>query len=99
MAQIPQRGPEKGAARSSVGPAVREASHGELTGAEAGGAIAPEEKERLARALEGQDERQRRKAEDIAHVTEALAWGEKPDPSDPADRAAVEAHFAPSSPP
>ncbi len=55
--------------------------------------IAPQEKERLARLLEEHEEGQRRKAEDIARVTDLLARGEKPDPSDPADRAAVEAHF------
>ncbi len=55
--------------------------------------IAPEEKERLARLLEEHEERERRKAADVARVTEALARGEKADPNDPADRAAVEAHF------
>ncbi len=70
-----------------------EASREELARAEANGVIAPQEKERLARLLEEHEERQRRKAADVARVTERLARGEKPDPSDPADRDAVEAHF------
>ncbi len=36
---------------------------------------------------------QKLNAADIARVTEALARGEKPDPIDPDDRQAVEAHF------
>ena len=61
--------------------------------AEADRVIAPQEKARLARALDEREEKERRKAEQIARVTELLAGGEKPDPADPADRAVVEAHF------
>ena len=56
-------------------------------------AIGAEQHARLIGELERQAEERRRRTAGIARIAERIARGEKPDPNDPADRAAVEAHF------
>ncbi len=56
-------------------------------------AIGAEQHARLVEELERQAEDRRRRTAGIARIAEILARGEKPDPSNPTDRAAVEAHF------